>query len=264
MCLTSDVSAQSLDLASDLMAEGNWRGARRESLRVLSAQPDHEGALLLAALAELRLGRFDSNGAVRVLAHLSAEAGDDAVRLLATYEYARTCWMAGDLAAAWSGFSGVFQQAKGRDLFLRSGCALFLLLQADDRLGRENPALLSQLAACRDLWTRDVQDEVRGPAPGRKSRPAAQPAGWIVSFYRSQIGPAIGHRCSLAPSCSTYFLEASRDHGWLGVPLIADRLVREPGVVSAAERPVLRGEELRYLDPVADHVRATGRGGQAP
>ena len=76
----------------------------------------------------------------------------------------------------------------------------------------------------------------------------------VVSFYRFAVGPAIGQRCALEPSCSQYFLDASRKHGLLGLPMIADRFIREP-VVSAPDRPVVRTKSgaLRHPDPVEDH-----------
>ena len=76
----------------------------------------------------------------------------------------------------------------------------------------------------------------------------------VVGFYRFAIGPALGARCALEPSCSRYFVLSSRKHGWLGVPMTADRFVREP-VVSAPERPYVRNEAgaWRHPDPVEDH-----------
>ncbi len=78
--------------------------------------------------------------------------------------------------------------------------------------------------------------------------------GWVVrvvvEFYREWIRPAIGSRCSLSPSCSEYFLTAGRRHGWWAFPMMADRLVREPGLVSSAPDP-----SQRVSDPVDDHDR---------
>ena len=83
---------------------------------------------------------------------------------------------------------------------------------------------------------------------------ASLPGQWIVKFYRAQIGPAIGSRCDLRPSCSEYFLQASRAHGLLGIALMADRFVREPSVVSAKEQPVtLPDGHVRYADPLSGH-----------
>lgn len=257
------VSAQSLDLALELMAEGNWMGVRREALRSLAAHPDHEQALLLAALAQRRVQPQQAD-AGRVLAHLAETSTDAGIRAVAGYEYGRSCWATGDLAGAWSALARVFQQTTDRDLFLHSGCGLFLLRQQDAALGEGQTALLAQLATCRDLWSWELRDEVRVNKRDPASRLTAKPGEWIVRFYRTQIGPAIGHRCSLSPSCSAYFLEASRAHGLAGVPLIADRLVREPGVVAAAEQPQVVGEEIRYRDPLADHVRMDDGKGRSP
>ncbi len=255
LCLAQSVCGQSLELASELWAEGNWVGARREALRTLAMQPENERALLMAAMAGSQLDPAPLQSAAEtVLSHLADQAAEREVRQQAGYAFARSRWRAGDLTQAWTAYAGVFREASNRDLFLHSGCALFLLRQQQPDLGFADPALLNQLATCRDLWSWELRDEVRVSGPKNEARLTAKPGEWIVRFYRSQIGPAIGHRCSLQPGCSAYFLEASRKHGLLGVPLIADRLVREPGVVSAAERPVVTGEEIRFQDPLKDHL----------
>jgi putative component of membrane protein insertase Oxa1/YidC/SpoIIIJ protein YidD len=113
-------------------------------------------------------------------------------------------------------------------------------------------------AARRARLAQELEDEAR--EDGRKGAPraagTARPALFprmIVGFYRACIGPAIGSRCALEPSCSRYFLEASKRHGWLGVPMIADRFVREP-VASASDRWVQNAAgEPRHPDPVDDH-----------
>ena len=83
--------------------------------------------------------------------------------------------------------------------------------------------------------------------------PLSWPGRWLVSLYRSQIRPAIGARCSIRPNCSEYFLLASRKHGLLGFPMMADRLVREPGIVAEAEQAVETPDGVRYADPLSDH-----------
>lgn len=97
--------------------------------------------------------------------------------------------------------------------------------------------------------------------PDRRTAGSAPEAGAgslfaraVVGFYRACVGPALGSRCALEPSCSRYFLLASRKHGWLGVPMTADRFVREP-VASAPDRPWIRNEAgaWRHPDPVEDH-----------
>jgi len=111
-----------------------------------------------------------------------------------------------------------------------------ILAAAPDQTGAA--ALLSKL-------------EASGPARGAAG--CRSFAGWItggiVRMYRRWVGPAIGARCSLTPSCSEYFLQAGRRHGWLAFPMMADRLVREPSVVAAAEVRIAG----RIADPLEDH-----------
>ena len=94
------------------------------------------------------------------------------------------------------------------------------------------------------------------PAPADSAVPGSGSlfARAVVGFYRACVGPALGSRCALEPSCSHYFVLAARKHGWLGLPLIADRFVREP-VVSAPDRPWVRNAAgaWRHPDPVEDH-----------
>ena len=79
------------------------------------------------------------------------------------------------------------------------------------------------------------------------------PAKQAIWFYRTFVGPAIGSRCALEPSCSRYFLEACDRHGVLGLPMIADRFVREP-VASASDKWVQGSNGgLKHPDPVSDH-----------
>ena len=102
------------------------------------------------------------------------------------------------------------------------------------------------------LWTADIREECRAPEVKRNGAWSA-PGRWIVAVYRNQVRPAIGSRCSLEPSCSEYFRQASQQHGLLGVPMIGDRMVREPSVVAAERERVLVRAEWRIADPVSDH-----------
>ena len=96
------------------------------------------------------------------------------------------------------------------------------------------------------------------PAPSRLATlgygTVALPARTFITFYRTQVSPAIGARCSLEPSCSEYFVQAVRKHSLLGFPIIADRFFREPSVLAARAKPVVMPDgHIRYADPVSDH-----------
>lgn len=94
----------------------------------------------------------------------------------------------------------------------------------------------------------------------------AFPVRIMVGFYRAFVGPILGHRCILEPSCSRYSLQAARERGWLGLPMTGDRLIREPSVVAARERVVINSQgEIRIADPLSDHIggRRTPSGAKA-
>ena len=116
----------------------------------------------------------------------------------------------------------------------------------------------SQVDLCRESWGEKDWAEARelvasATTQRRRRGPGAWLSSGVVGFYRLFVGPAIGSRCVLEPSCSRYYLEASRKHGVVGVPMIADRFVREP-VVSGSDRLVRRPDGTwRHPDPVSDH-----------
>lgn len=247
--LAARLGAADGELARELFEEGRWTECARESRRVLLADPGNETAALQLAVARLRLGGTGGQS----LAALTA-ARDPEIRAAAAYELGRLNWAAGDPAAAFTGLRQAFLETRAQPLSLRSGCSLHELLRAFPNLGKNDPALVQTLETCRPLWSRELRAECAAPeAAARREAWLSTPGRWIVSFYRSQISPAIAARCSLEPSCSAYFLAASRAHGLLGLPLIADRLVREPSVVAAGRNPLPEGGAPRFADPVSNH-----------
>jgi hypothetical protein len=94
----------------------------------------------------------------------------------------------------------------------------------------------------------------RPPLPAWK-RVGALPVVVMVGFYRLMVAPALGSRCLLDPSCSRYSMQAARERGWLGIPMTGDRLIREPSVVVAREKPIEDEHgHVRFADPVSDHI----------
>lgn len=94
-------------------------------------------------------------------------------------------------------------------------------------------------------------------ATAREWPAGALPVRLMVGFYRRFIGPALGYRCILEPSCSNFSMQAARECGWLGLPMTADRLIREPSVIAARERIVTDAQgRVRIADPVSDHIGA--------
>ena len=119
-------------------------------------------------------------------------------------------------------------------------------------LKKKIPHFFQSLETSRILWTPEIVKEC---IMEQKSNGGflSKPGEWVVTFYRELIRPAIGIRCSLEPGCSEYFRQASLKHGLLGLPMQADRFIREPSVVQAAERPISVQDGVRYDDPISDH-----------
>ena len=242
-----------LQLAAELFDEGNWPAARREALRELTRSPGNPDARLWAGVAALRQAE-DVPAATRSLEVLADSAAPAGVRTRAAYEAGRARWEQGDMTAAYGSLKKAFVAAESDDMFLKSSCSLDLLVTQHPNLARQDIALLLEIRTVEPLWTDALRREC---APARRHSPGgflARPGQWIVLFYRKIVAPAIGQRCSLSPSCSEYFRQASVKHGLLAFPIAADRLVREPSVVAQAEKP-LRQENgsLRFADPVSAH-----------
>ncbi len=139
---------------------------------------------------------------------------------------------------------------------------LALIAVADDGTSQSNGAGSAQVATSlverRERLERELREEAEEDAArmtGNES--TGNSSGFfsrmVIGFYRNFISPAIGSRCALEPSCSHYFMEATEKHGWLGVPMTADRFVREP-VASASDAWVQNAAgQFRHPDPVEDH-----------
>jgi putative component of membrane protein insertase Oxa1/YidC/SpoIIIJ protein YidD len=151
-----------------------------------------------------------------------------------------------------------FRTARDPRVFRVAGAALYLLFRSDKGFRKINPSLATQVEMSRDSWTRndlaDARECVNAIAQKKERRgPGAWLAAGVVGFYRLCVGPAIGDRCVLEPSCSRYYLEASRKHGILGVPMVADRFVREPVESNSGRRIRMPDGSWRHPDPVSDH-----------
>jgi putative component of membrane protein insertase Oxa1/YidC/SpoIIIJ protein YidD len=253
--LTLAASAGSvLDLATGLFDEGQWAAARTECLRVeQDACSEVDRARLLASVSALRMGRGRDEAKAELASLWQASTVELETRCMAAYELGLADWAAGGKTNTLSALKFAYLQTRDPPLFWRAGCSLYFFLKADKALRRQEAALWQSLLSCRDAWPLEVWRECR-PRKTHGASLASLPGKWVVQFYRAQIGPAIGSRCDLLPSCSEYFMQASRAHGLLGVSIMADRFVREPSVVSAREKPVAMPDgRIRYADPLSDH-----------
>ena len=251
--------ARALDdgLAWQLFAEGQYRYARREALRQLEAEPDRFADRYVAASSALRLDAADAQGAQEL---------DELVRAdppmpwaaLAALERGRLHALRKEPDEAVSRFAQAFFQAPNDAVFQCAAQALRRLFDEHKVLKKRHSSLARQARSAR-VAAHGSACAVCSAVPAGGRRSDGHPLLWIVRFYRRQVRPAIGDRCVIEPSCSEYFAQASRAHGWWSIPLIADRFVREPGVSYRAERPVVVGGRVRYADPLEDHVFWLGR-----
>lgn len=259
VCLMSGhvrASESSPALAADLFAEGNWQACRVECMRLLATFPACWDAHLMQAIVEQRLG-LDRRDALLALANNPAVLPGNALR--ARYEWARAMWHAGEWQQAFAGFRLVFNQTTSDDLMIRSGCSLGILLRHYPVLSRAYPELLPQVRTLRQFYTATILDECGARPPTPSLARTGLPGQWLVGFYRRQIRPAAGERCSLIPSCSEYTRQAFQKHGILGLAITADRFFREPGVVAAAEKPMDLNGKRYYADPLSDHDKWFGK-----
>ncbi|MBR6021872.1 MAG: membrane protein insertion efficiency factor YidD [Kiritimatiellae bacterium] len=266
-------SSRPLRLAESLFAEADYPAASIEA-RIVQRETEDAYALakarLLRAIADLRRPDTIPGAVEQAAATLddlwTAEPADGEgpefveLRAFAAYELGRYRMFLGKGAPdAFPPLAHAFLRTRNIGLFQLAGCSLHFLFSENGDLARANPDLAAQVDFCLSAWPTPVWTRANPRTSGLRDRPgrssvAFWPVREFIAFYRTQISPAIGSRCALVPSCSEYFLQASRKHGLLGLPLIADRFVREPDVTQSAKVWIERPDgSVRIADPVADH-----------
>lgn len=239
-------------LADALYAEGDWRGARAEAIRRSLADADDTNARLIAALASLRLDPDDATAAATVR-QLAEDGVDEDIRARAAYEYGRIRWEAGDPETGYVFLKNAFRYSQNYELFLETAYSLDVLLFRHPDLVPVSDPIRNQLRTVRPLIPLAIRQRAEAP-PRARSSLVARAATGPVRFYQSQIGPAIGQRCSMIPSCSAYCMEATHRYGLTGIPMAADRLIRETDHVNYRINPVIVNGQEKYIDPVSDHT----------
>jgi putative component of membrane protein insertase Oxa1/YidC/SpoIIIJ protein YidD len=253
LVLTARLFAADLSLAEQFFQEGNWAECILESQRTLFQSPSNETALLLHATATLHAGSTNCGAALSNLLYLSSQATLPEHRAQAASSAAWIQLRQNRLQEAWNLAEMAFLTATSSPVFFSSGALLLHLMREHPAYAKPSAPLRLQLEACAPTLS-EVAPPAQGAfTPAKSTSLLAQPGKWIVAFYRSTIRPAIGARCSLTPSCSEYFLQASYTHKLLGIPMIADRLVREPGEVNYGHHPVDINGVTFYEDPLKNH-----------
>lgn len=241
----------SLELATDLFEKNEWDLCRRECSRALLAMNGPiERFQLLDALSAAKSGSPPTES-VQHFESIIATNRDTQVTAIAAYELGRLQWQLDRTESALESFSMAFHSTTNKQLFLRAACSMFQLFKEQPKLKKNREDLISQINTSRNQWYGALFAETAKPDP-EKEKPKAP--NWIVRFYRSQISPAIGNRCTLEPSCSEYFHQAHAKHGLKSIPMIADRFFREPDVSNLKKDPVVMPNgQIRYRDPLENH-----------
>lgn len=250
-CLSPLLSISSeTEIAEQFYQEENWTPCIQESQRALCQSPSNENAVLLYARASLRAGQTNLNVHLASLTSLAHHAQRPEVRAMAANEAAWILARQRRVQEAWPLAEQAFLSSTRTPIFLSSGALLQEILTRHPKAVDPSDSIRMQLETCAPLF-------VNAPIPPENVVPntalLSLPGQWIVSFYRSAIRPALGAKCSLKPHCSEYFLLATHKHKLLAIPMIADRLVREPSVVSSGHHALQESGATVYEDPVEDH-----------
>lgn len=245
--------ARDAGLAEALYMEGDWRGARAEALRITLSEPEHHAATLIYALASLQLDPEHEESSLFLRQSLQVPDLERDQRAWATYEFGRILWQTGNETEAYTWLRRAFLEAQNYELFLQAAYALnILLIRYPDLAGPEDLVR----AQARTVWglIPPAIRQLTEPPPRMRTARMPNPGAGLVRFYQTQIGPAIGQRCSMHPSCSTYCMEAIRQYGLLAIPLTADRLIRETDHVNHRINPIKVNGQEKYYDPVPDQT----------
>ena len=147
---TGRLCSAQVELAEELMSEQNWEAALCESRRALILGPTNQAARLIGLLSQVRLGRKPS-GVLQELEAIAANADSPRLGAMAAYEAARLLVESGDWTRAYEWLKLVFLRADDRDLFMKSGCTLSLLLKEHPELEPGNADIRTRILTSEHL-----------------------------------------------------------------------------------------------------------------
>lgn len=241
--------AETLSLARQLFDEEDFRGARREALRG-GTQEEMDAAV--AALAAVRLFPLESERR-QIAGSLIKSSMSRDVAAWTSVELGRILWESDDLETAACLIQGAFAQAEDHDLFLQSAYLLRVLALRYPHRVSISDAIRTQVMTVYPRITPAIQQAASPPRRQQGPRLSARLARGGVRLYQTQISPALGQRCSMHPSCSAYCLQAMQQYGVVGIPMTADRLIRETDHVHHRIHPIWVDGVEKFYDPVEAH-----------
>lgn len=244
------------NLTEELLRDGQWEALRVESRRDMLHHPGDPLPRYAHALANLNL-QVEPQAAIHELTGVSRdETAPMSLRTAAAMQAGRAQWRDNRPEEAARLFRFAFEHAPDHALFLEAGCSLGMLFNANQNLLEQHADLILALQTSRDLWSKQLREACLITPPRARSAMSqlfSWPGQAVVGFYRLAVSPALGQRCSLQPSCSEYFRQASIQYGLLGLAMQADRFYREPSVVILAGKTTNVNGKVLILDPVCDH-----------
>jgi hypothetical protein len=241
------------DFVKQLAKEGDWQNCYIEATRADIADPENNELKYYRAVAAIKTD-INKNFFLTNLHDIYTSTNNppsDNTKNMSAYEYGREQWKAGNDQEAFDGLTYSFYNAADPELFILSGCSLFQFADDYPKYKKEYPDLYMQINSTRDLWNAKFFNMSK--KEHRKDGIITKAGKGFISFYRTQIGPAIGERCVMQPSCSEYFKQNINKHGIVAIPMQADRFFREPDESHKNNNIVIVNDKIKHADPITDH-----------
>jgi putative component of membrane protein insertase Oxa1/YidC/SpoIIIJ protein YidD len=237
-----------------LAQENDWQSCYVEATRASIADPKDIEIQYYKAISEIKICR-NKKAALNNLYTIYTSTNrptSDKIRILSAYEYGREKWKTEKPEEAFNALTFTFYNTSNPELFILSGFSLFQFAQDYPKYKKEHPSLYMQINSSRDLWNAKYLNRTKIDSH-RKDGLITKAGKGFISFYRTQIGPAIGERCVLQPSCSEYFKRNINKHGIVAVPMQADRFCREPDESHKSDNIVIINDKIKHTDPITNH-----------
>lgn len=254
--VTGDYCKQ-IRLAAELFNDGLYDEARTEAGRVML---ENAGKTNSAEYADARLVRALSSYVSGTGGEIADICNDETAPMSARITAA---YVIGTLAVADSAEAAqvkrdaltfVFTGTDDTSMFWNAGCLLYFMMKEDSEAREKAPLVWKQLETVSSVWPVEIVRACKASLADSGEKKAPWPILAGIAFYRSQISPAIGKRCLLEPSCSEFYLQACRKHGWLGMGIGGDRFFREPSITGDERLEIVMPDDtIRYSDPVSAH-----------
>ncbi|MDA3797467.1 MAG: membrane protein insertion efficiency factor YidD [Kiritimatiellae bacterium] len=252
-------TVQSKDVTTKLIKQfakdANWKNCYVEAMRADISYPENQEFKYYKAMSALKLNK-NNEESLETLYKIYTSTNlptSNRTKTLAAYEYGREQWKQANDKQAFDGVTYTFYNTKSPELFILSGCALFQFASDFPQYKKDNPDLYMQINSSRDLWNAKYFTLSKVEIKHENTGLITKAGKGFITFYRTQIGPAIGDRCVLQPSCSEYFKQNLNAHGIVALPMQTDRFFREPDMAHRSSNVIIVNGKVKHTDPISDH-----------